>query len=130
VPKLLNDEQKQQRVQVCAEFITAVHLHSLVMLDFVVTMDETMVWYHMPQRKKQSQQWIKKGQPGPIKAKAQASLTKQLMLASFDSSGLVYSHILPRGSTVNAAYIVKVLNVFMKHLRKKRPVLVEQGWFF
>ncbi len=38
------------------------------MLDSIVTMDETMVCYHMPQSKKQSQQWIEKGQPGPIKA--------------------------------------------------------------
>jgi hypothetical protein len=53
-----------------------------------------------------------------------------MLLTFFDSKGLNYSHIIPRGSTINAAYIVEVLNFFMKHLRKKRPVLVEQGWFF
>jgi hypothetical protein len=46
------------------------------------------------------------------------------------SKGLVYSHIAPKASTVNMAYIMKSLDVFMKHLRKKSPVLVEQGWFF
>ncbi len=50
-----------------------------------------------------------------------------MLLAFFDSKGLVYSQIIPRGSTVNAPYIVKVLDVFLRHLRKKRPVLVEQG---
>jgi hypothetical protein len=53
-----------------------------------------------------------------------------MLLAFFNSKGLVYSRIVPRGSTVYAAYIMKVLDISMKHLRKKRPVLVEQGWFF
>jgi hypothetical protein len=48
-----------------------------------------------------------------------------MLFAFFDSKGLVYSHIVPRGSTINAAYIMKVQDVFMRHLRKKRPFLVE-----
>jgi hypothetical protein len=39
-------------------------------------------------------------------------------------------HIVPRGSTINAAYFVKVLDIFMRHFRKKRSVLAKQGWFF
>jgi hypothetical protein len=130
VPKLLNDEQKQQRVEVCLEFVKAVHRHSLAMLDSIVTMDETMVCYHTPQSKKQSQQWIEKGQPGPIKAKVQASQSKQMLLTFFNSKGLIYKHIIPGGSTVNTAYIVKVLDIFMRHFKKKRPVMAEQPWFF
>ncbi len=66
VLKLLNDEQKQQHVEVCSEFLAAAYRYSLVMLDSIVTVDETMVCYHTQQMKKQSQQWIKKGEPGPI----------------------------------------------------------------
>jgi hypothetical protein len=54
-------------------------------------------------------QWVKKGQPGPIKAKVHASRTKQMLLAFFDSKGLIYSHIVPKGSAVNGNYIVKAL---------------------
>jgi hypothetical protein len=53
-----------------------------------------------------------------------------MLLTVFDSKGLIYSHIIPRGSSVNPAYIVKVLDVFIMHLRKKRSILLEQGWFF
>jgi hypothetical protein len=130
VPTLLNDEQKPQRVEACSEFVKAVHCHSLAMLDLIVTMDETMLCYHTPQSKKQSQQWIEKGLSGPIMAKVQASRSKQMLLAFFDSKGLIYTHIVPRGSTVNAAYIVKVLDIFMRHFKKKRPVMAEQPWFF
>jgi hypothetical protein len=70
-------------------------------------MDETMVSYHTPETKKASKQWIKKGLPGPIKAKLHASRTKQMLLAFFDSKGLIYTHIVPRGSTINADYILK-----------------------
>ncbi len=130
VPKLLSDDQKQQRVEVCTEFVATVHRCSLAMLDTIVTMDETMVCYHTPKTKQQSQQWIKKGQPGPLKAKVHASRTKQMLLAFFDCKGLIYSHTVPKGSIVNAMYIVKILDIFMKHMKKKRPVLVDQGWFF
>jgi hypothetical protein len=46
-----------------------------------------------------SQQWIKKDQPGPIKAKMNASQMKQMPLVFFDSKGLIYTHIVPRGAT-------------------------------
>jgi hypothetical protein len=81
-------------------------------------------------QKKQSRQWIEKGKPGPIKARVHASRTKQMVMAFFDYKRLIYTHIVPRGDKVNAIYIVKVLCTFMKHLRKKRPEMVSQSWFF
>ena len=100
------------------------------MLGNIITMDETMVSYHTPETKRQSKQWIQKGKPGPIKARVHASRTKQMVLAFFDSKGLVYTHIAPRGTTINAAYIVKVLDTFMRHFKKKRPGMAELDWLF
>ena len=100
------------------------------MLDCIVTMDETMVSFHTPETKRQSRQWIKKGQPGPIKVKVHASRTKQMVLAFFDSKGLIYTNIVPRGTTVNAAYIVKALATFMKNFKEKRPQMAAGDWFF
>jgi hypothetical protein len=93
-------------------------------------MDETMVSYHTPESKKKSKQWIKKGQPGPRKVMVHASRTKQMLMAFFDSKGLIYTHIVPRGVSINAAYTVKVLNIFYKNLKQKRANLMEQDWFF
>ncbi len=89
-----------------------------------------MVSYHTPETKKQSKKWIAKGKLGPIKAKVQASRTKQMILAFFDSKGLVYSHIFARGVPINGNYIVKVLGLFMKQLKKKRLAMVAQQWWF
>ncbi len=53
VCNLLNDDQKQQHIEVCSEFVAAIHRHSLAMLDLIMTMDEMMVCYH-PLRQKSS----------------------------------------------------------------------------
>ena len=95
-----------ERVRISNNFVAAINRCSLAMLYLIVTMDETLVSYHTPLTKKQSKQWILKGQPGPIKAKVQASRTQQMILAFFDSKGLIYSKFVLRGATVNAAYIV------------------------
>jgi hypothetical protein len=74
------------------------------------------------------------GQKGParlfLKAKIHASRTKQMLLTFFDSKGLFYSHIVPKGSPINVKYIVKAPGNFLKQLKKKRPWMVEQEWWF
>jgi hypothetical protein len=50
-----------------------------------------------------------KGAPGPIKAKVQATRKKQMVLAFFNSKGLIYMNFMPRGRTVNATYIIEAL---------------------
>jgi histone-lysine N-methyltransferase SETMAR len=130
VPKLLSEEQKQERIRVCSDFITAEHHRSKAMLDAIVTMDETMVSYHTPETKKQSKQWIPRGQPGPLKARVHASRTKQMVMAFFDSRGMIYTHMVPRGATINATYTIKVLGTFLEHFKKKRPAMAaQQSWF-
>ena len=114
----------------CKKFVAAVHRHSKAWLNNIVTMDETMVSLHTPETKKQSKRWVPRGQPGPVKARVQASRTKHMVLAFFDAGGLIYSNIVPKGTAVNSVYILKVLRSFMKKLRQKRPRLAEQGFVF
>ena len=86
--------------------------------------------FHTPETKQQSKQWLRKGLPGPIKAKVHATRSKQMVLAFFDAKGLIYTNYVPRGTTVNANYIVGALGKFFKVFRQKRPVMAEQEWFF
>jgi hypothetical protein len=88
-------------------------------------MDKTMVSFHTLETKKQSKQWIEKRKPGPIKARVHTSQTKQMVMAFFNSCWLIYTHIVLKDSKINnAIYIVKVLGIFMKKLRQKRPEMV------
>ncbi len=61
-----------------------------------------------------------KGSPGPIKAKVHAMRKKQMVLAFFDSKGLIYTNFVPRGRT---AYIIEALTLFLKALKVKRPTM-------
>jgi hypothetical protein len=49
------------------------------MLDNIVTMDESAVFFHMPETKQQSKQWLVKETPGSIKAKVHTIRKKQMV---------------------------------------------------
>jgi len=129
VPKLLSQEQKEERVRTSTAFVNLVQTQSKAVLRNIITMDETAVSMHTPETKNQSKQWLKKGIPGPIKAKVHATRTKQMVVAFFDSQGMVYTNYVPRGTTVNANFIVGALRRFLKAFRAKRPEMAAGEWF-
>ena len=129
VPKLLSDAQKKARVERCEEFLRLVRQQSKAVLNNIVTMDESAVSFHTPETKQQSKQWLKKGQPGPIKARVHASRQKQMLLAYFDAKGVIYTDYVPKGKTVNAKYIIESLRRFLKIFKQKRKTTASQEWF-
>jgi hypothetical protein len=98
-----------------------VRSRSMAMQDSRVTMDKSAVSFYTPESKMQSNQWTKRGKPGPIKAKVHATRSKQMVLAFFDNEGLIYTNYVPKGQTVNANYIVEALSKFLATFKKKRP---------
>ncbi len=124
VPKLLSPNQMEKRVETSAAFVQLVQEKGRGILSRIVTMDKSAVSMHTPETKRQSMQWLKKGVPGPVKAKVTATRAKQMVLAFFDDQGMVYTNYVPRGVSVNAAYIVDALRTFLKALQKKRPDIV------
>ncbi len=87
--KLLSQVQKAERVRISQVFVDAVERSRLSMLDHIITMDETLVSYSTPETKRMSKDWTLKGKPGPLKAKVQASRSKEMVFAFFDSRGLI-----------------------------------------
>ncbi len=55
----------------------------------------------------------------PLKAKVHAARTKHMDLTFFDGQGMIYRHTFPRDSSVNAAYIAKILLICLKLLMRK-----------
>ena len=51
-----------------------------------------------------------------------------MVLAFHDNKGLIYTNMVPRGTTVNADYIVGALKQFFKRMRQKRPQMVDEGF--
>ena len=71
------------------------------------------------------------GSPKLKKAKQSESTHKFLMILFFDSTGMIYMHLVPTGQTVNKEYYVEVLREFRKRFLGKRPALFKLGqWHF
>ncbi len=70
-------------------FLDLIRRQSLAVLNNIVTMDESAVLFHTPETKKQLMQWVKKGQPGPIKVRVQATRSKQMVFVFFNAKGVI-----------------------------------------
>jgi hypothetical protein len=66
VPRLLNDDQRDQRVQVCTELQKAVR-HDPTFLSRVITGDESWLYDYDPETKHQFSQWKTLSSPLPKK---------------------------------------------------------------
>ncbi len=87
VPNLLTMAQKDERVQRSEDLIQLLWRHCLAALNY---MDESTVSSHTPETKRQSKQWVKKGEPGPLKTKVHASRTSKWFSFSLTRRALLY----------------------------------------
>jgi hypothetical protein len=92
-------------------------------------MDESAISFQTLETKRASNQWVKKGQPGPRKAKVYATRTKKMVLVFFTAKGVIYTNYVPKGKTVNTEYTKKALARFLKVFKAKRPIMSSQDWF-
>jgi hypothetical protein len=108
VPHLLNNEQRDHRVQVCTELQQAVR-HDPNFLSRVITGDESWVYNYDPETKQQSSQWKTPSSPWPKKARQVRSNIKTLLMIFFDIRGIVHKEFVPPGQTVNGKFYCEVL---------------------
>ena len=72
-------------------------------------MDETWVHFYEPEGKQQSSVWKTVQSPPPVKYKTVKSLGKVMLIVFMDNQGVILSHSVRPGSTVNAAYYSRVI---------------------
>ena len=79
--------------------------------------------------KQQSTRWIKKGAAQPQKQRGQKSAKKCSAITFFDKKGMIYTHYVPQGQTVNSPYFIEVLKQLMKvHIARKRLEYKKENW--
>ena len=83
-------------------------------LDRTITTDETWFHYYDPE-KQQSSQWKNIDSPRPKKTKVTKSLEKNIFILFMDRKGMILTHAVPRGQTVNADYYCKVCKIIIKY---------------
>lgn len=125
IPRLLTPDQKHNRVELCEYWLKCIDEQGDSWWKNIITADESWIYCYDPETKQQSSEWVEKGGPPPKKARATKSAAKAMVITFFDYRGMVYTHTVPQGQTITAAYYIAVLKQLMKdHIPKKRPDLV------
>ncbi|GBN57867.1 hypothetical protein AVEN_86400-1 [Araneus ventricosus] len=101
VPNKLSDEQKQHRMKTSGDFINA-RDQNLQFLETIVTGDDSWCYQYDQETKRQSMEWCSSSSPPPKKCRLTKSRIKTLLIAFFDSKGLIHHEFVPAGTTINA----------------------------
>ncbi|UYV67726.1 hypothetical protein LAZ67_5001784 [Cordylochernes scorpioides] len=128
VPKLLNCDQKQHRMNIANEMLDSVR-DDPNLLQRVITGDEAWVYGYDVETKAQSSQWKPPHEPRPKKARQVRSNMNVLLTVFFDCRGVVHHEFLPEGRTVNKEYYLQVMRNLREAIRQKRPDLwMNKNW--
>ncbi|GBO29466.1 Mariner Mos1 transposase [Araneus ventricosus] len=127
VPHKLSDEQKQHRMETSGDFIDVCDRNPQF-LETIVTGDESRCYQYDPETKRQSMEWCSSSSPLlPKKCRLTKSRIKTLLIAFFDSKGLIHHEFVPAGTTVNAESYEGVLKRLLQRIRRVRPQLYQSG---
>ncbi|UYV80763.1 hypothetical protein LAZ67_19001657 [Cordylochernes scorpioides] len=122
VPKLLNCDQKQNRMNIANEMLDSVR-DDPNLLQTVITGEKAWVYGYDVETKAQSSQWKLPHEPRPKKARQVRSNVKVLLTVFFDCRGVVHHEFLPQGRTVNKEYYLQVMRNLREAILQKRPDL-------
>ena len=126
VPKMMSEDQKQQRVTVCQDIIERLE-DDPDLLWRVITGDESWIFEYDPDTKWQSRQWKSPASPRPMTARMSKSKVKVMLIAFFDIKGIIHFELLPQGQTVNQYVYKEILWPLMRSVRDKRRALWENN---
>jgi len=100
VPKLLLDEQKERRKELCLDLLQRIE-NEPDLLNSIITCDETWVFTYDPETKRQSIQWKSTSSPRQKKKRMSRSKFKAMLIVFFDIQDIVMAEWVPSGQTVN-----------------------------
>lgn len=130
VPRLLTVDNKRIRLSMSKQCLDLFKRNSQEFLRRVVTVDETWIHYYTPESKRQSKQWIFRGESAPKKAKTVPSAGKVMATIFWDSNGIILMDFLQKGRTITGQYYSELLDRFDIKLKETRPHLAKKKVLF
>jgi hypothetical protein len=112
---LSEENMMTNRTEASRQFLRKFIQSGIGFLDRIITTDETWFHYYDPETKQQSSQWENIDSPRPKKSKVSKSLGKYMFILFMDRKGMILTHAVPRGQTVNADYYCKVCKIIIKY---------------
>ena len=108
VPKLLKEEQKEWRVQMCHYILEQLKTEPNL-LEKVITGDKSWIFEDNPENKQQSFQWKSSTSQTTKKARMAKSKIKVVLIAFLDMRSIAHAKFLPQGQTINQHIYIHVL---------------------
>ncbi len=124
IPKLLTDEQKRCRVQICTDNLERLRA-DLYLLDKLVCGDNSPIYVMDPESKFESSVWLPAGADRPTKALRQRSQKKTMLTCFFDSLGEILIEFTEE--SIDAEAYVETLRRLRERIRKKHPGMWQGG---
>lgn len=109
VPKLLSVDTMRCRVKTARQILRLDSRQGLAFQLSVITMDET-IFFHTPEVKERSKQWLSKGSPGPVKAKVIAPRKSRSLLLRLPRPHLP---AILQGTSINGDFTIEALKKFL-----------------
>ena len=126
VPHALSQTEREKRVEICTELLNRYSEEGETMLNRVVAIDETWIRSFEPELKRQSSEWHTPNSPRPVKFRRSMNCPKMLMIFAYDINGVLTTHRVQHGCTVNKEYYEWYLTKILRPaIRRKRPELLQ-----
>lgn len=128
VPHFLTPEQKEQRVTASQNFIKLADLDPNF-LNNIIAGSESWCFAYDPTIKCQSLE-VGSEQAKSMKTHATKPKVKTMLIAFFDSRGMVHQEFVPQGQTINGLFYRDVMNRLLKQIQRVRSELYRSNkWF-
>jgi [histone H3]-lysine36 N-dimethyltransferase SETMAR len=126
IPHKLTQAQKDERVRCADNFIITADNNPDFLVQ-IVTGDESWCYQYEPSTKRQTAEWCARGAPRPTKTRAVKSKVKAMVIAFFDSRGMIHTEFVPSGRTVTGQFYTGVMNNLRGRIRRERRDLYGTG---
>ena len=128
VPLHLTSNQIERRLEIATDLLSRFTEEGNDFLSRIVTIDKTWVRSYEPELKSQASEWHTPNSRRPAKFRRTEGKIKMLMIYAYNIHGILTSHQVPNGQTVNGKYYRKYIQKYLRpSIRKKRPELLKAG---
>ena len=119
-------DEIERRLEIATDLLSRFTDEGNEFLSRIVAVDETWVRSYEPELKSQASEWHAPNSPRPAKFRRTQGKIKMLMIFAYDIHGILTSHRVPNGQTVNGKYYREYIQKCLRpSIRKKRPELLE-----
>ena len=110
VPRMLTQEHKEHRMQVCQDLLNQYEPEGDSFLDRIITGDETWCHHYEPESKRQSMEWRHANSPSKKKFKTLPSAGKVTCTVFWDRKGVILLDFLEPGQTITSDRYIATLS--------------------